>query len=155
MDIFEENTIYFAKMRADALIPRKEREDAGYDIYAAFDEDYIIIKPYSTGLVPTGIAWATSKEYYLQIEERSSTGKFGMKKNGGVFDSGYRGDITIELFNARKENLIISKLSEEELSQKYPQLVKESYFFFPASKAIAQGVVHRIPPKAWYTESLH
>lgn len=140
-----ENKIYFAKIKPNAIIPSKREEDAGYDFYACFEEDYILLEPSEIKLIPTGIAWATSKEYYLQIEERSSTGKFGMKKNGGVFDSGYRGDITIELFNARKENLIISKLSEEELSQKYPQLVKESYFFFPASKAIAQGVIHRIP----------
>lgn len=140
-----ENKIYFAKLKPNAIIPNKRDEDAGYDFYACFDEDYILFKPSEIKLIPTGIAWAASKEYYLQIEERSSTGKAGMKKNGGVFDSGYRGDITIELFNARIENLIISNLSEEELKAKYSHILKEPYFYFSTKKAIAQGVVHKLP----------
>lgn len=138
------NKIYFSKIKPNAIIPSKRAEDAGYDLYACFEEDYILLKPSEVKLIPTGVAWAASSEYYLQIEERSSTGKANMKKNGGVFDSGYRGDITIELFNARTENLIISNLSEEELKAKYPELIKP-YFFFSAKKAIAQGVVHRLP----------
>ncbi len=62
MDFFENpNTIYFAKLRGEALIPYKERENAGYDIYACLEDDVLIIPPYKNGLVPTGIAWACSE----------------------------------------------------------------------------------------------
>ena len=138
MDIFEENTIYFAKMRADALIPHKEREDAGYDIYAAFDEDYIIIKPYSTGLVPTGIAWASSEEYYMQFDERSSTGLKGLKISGGIIDSGYRGEFKVALFNANSKPLVLSPLFEKDIKEKLKENEKiEDFIFYSTSKAIA------------------
>ena len=38
-----ETTIKFAKVKPNAKIPTKREEDAGYDIYACFDEDYITI----------------------------------------------------------------------------------------------------------------
>ena len=36
-------TVKFAKIKPNAIIPTKRLEDAGYDIYPCFDEDYIII----------------------------------------------------------------------------------------------------------------
>ncbi len=140
--------IYFSKVKPQAIIPSKERENAGYDIYACFEEDYFEIPPHETRLVPTGIAWASSPEYYLQIEERGSTGSKGIKKSAGVVDSGYRGEIFIAITNVNEKTLLISKLSEEELSTNYPQvihtLVHKSYIVYPYTKAIAQGVVHRV-----------
>lgn len=140
--------IYFSKVKPNAIIPSKEKENAGYDIYACFKEDYMEIAPHETKLVPTGIAWASSEEYYLQIEERGSTGSKGIKKSAGVIDSGYRGEILIAINNATDKTLIISKLTEEELSTSYPQvihtLVHKNYFIYPYSKAIAQGIVHRV-----------
>ena len=54
------NDLVFAKVRPNAIIPSKEDENAGYDIYACFDEDYMVIPPHSTKLIPTGIASALS-----------------------------------------------------------------------------------------------
>lgn len=141
--------IYFAKTKPNAIIPTKLKEDAGYDLYACFEEDFLEIKPHETKLVPTGIAWASSPKYYLQIEERGSTGSKGIKKSGGVFDSGYRGEILIIVSNVNDKSIIISKLSEEELSTTYPQVIHtdihKSYILYPYTKAIAQGVVHIVP----------
>lgn len=136
------NTIYFAKLRGDALIPRKERENAGYDLYACLEEDFLIIPPYKTVLVPTGIAWACSEEFYMQIEERSSTGTKGIKKSSGVIDSGYRGEIKVPIFNANEIPLVFSNVGEEDVRRKYPHLDK--FLFYSTSKAIAQGVIHRV-----------
>ena len=38
--------VYFAKLKDDVKIPTKRSEDAGFDIFANFDVDYMIIKPY-------------------------------------------------------------------------------------------------------------
>ncbi len=142
------NKIYFAKTKEKAIIPSKRREDAGYDLYACFDEDFMMINPHETKLIPTGIAWASSPDYYLQIEERSSTGAKGIKKSAGVIDSGYRGEILVAISNINDKPLIISKLSENELSTSYPQVIHrdihKSYILYPYTKAIAQGVVHRV-----------
>src|SRR5690606_14169728 len=47
----------WAKVHPDAKIPTKRREDAGYDIYACFDEDELILKKLQPNFVPTGIAY--------------------------------------------------------------------------------------------------
>ena len=39
-------TVKFAKVRPTAKIPTKRDEDAGYDIYANFEEDYYINNAY-------------------------------------------------------------------------------------------------------------
>ncbi len=147
MDFFQNpNVIYFAKLRGEALIPRKERENAGYDIYACLTDDVLVVPPYKNTLVPTGIAWACSEQFYMQIEERSSTGVKGIKRNAGVIDSGYRGEIKIAIFNANDIPLVFSDIGEEDVRRKYPDLDK--FIFYSTSKAIAQGVIHRVEEMA-------
>ena len=144
-----ENEIYFAKIRESAIIPTKKGEDAGYDMYANFEEDYFLIKQGATRPVPTGIAVAFSPKYYAQVEERGSTGKIGLKKSGGVFDSGYRGEYLILLYNATGKPVVISKVAEEEM----PDLVevdgvtlkKGEFNVYPYSKAICQIVLQIVP----------
>ena len=136
------NQIYFAKLRGDAIIPKKERENAGYDIYATLEDDCLIIEPYKTKLVPTGIAWACSEEFYMQIEERSSTGTKGIKRSAGVVDSGYRGEIKIAIFNANDVPLVFSAYGEDEIRRRHPELGE--ILFYSTAKAIAQGVIHRV-----------
>lgn len=167
----KENELVFAKVRSDAIIPTKENENAGYDIYANFEEDFIVIPPNTTYLVPTGIASAMTKKWFLQVEERGSTGSKGIKKSAGVIDSGYRGEIFIAITNCNINDLIISKLTRKELIEKYCYydelcniyylkdknndrvIMKSSLFgtcdysaiIYPYSKAIAQLVVHEVP----------
>ncbi len=142
MEFFvENNKVYWAKTRADALIPTKKAENAGYDFYAAFDEEYIIIEPFHVGLLPTGISWASSEDYYLQLEERSSTGVKGMKICGGIIDSGYRGEIKVALYNANTFPIVLSLLGEDEIRKKIPD---REFMFYSTSKSIAQGIIHRV-----------
>ena len=136
--------IYFAKLNESAVLPNKRKEDAGYDLYACFDDDITVLAPFENKLIPTGIAWAASDKFYLQIEERSSTGSKGIKRNAGIVDSGYRGEIKVSIFNATGKTLVFSNLSEEEFKNKYPKLAKENYHFHSTQKAIAQGIVHKV-----------
>ena len=64
------NKIMFAKVRPDAKIPNKRREDMGYDIYANFKEDYMIIDPHNTVMIPTGIASCCDSDYGFILKER-------------------------------------------------------------------------------------
>ena len=140
---FKDNhSIYFAKRNDKAIIPTKELENAGYDIYPCFEEDFIEIKPFETKLIPTGISWACSSDYYMQIEERSSTGIKGIKKSAGVIDSGYRGEIKIAITNVNNKPLIISNLEENQLRNKYN--IFNDILFYNTHKAIAQGIIHKV-----------
>ena len=165
----KENDLYFAKVNPNAIIPTKEKENAGYDIYACFNKDFLVIPPHSTKLVPTGIASAISDKYYLGVAERGSTGKIGMKYSAGVIDSGYRGEIFIGLSNINDVPIVISKLTREELEENYGKIgygetiymTEEEYedliyledyeeydnltcIIYPYSKAIAQLIVHEV-----------
>ena len=161
------NDLVFAKVKPNAIIPTKEEENAGYDIYACFEDDFIIIPRFSTVLIPTGIAAAVSDKYYLQVHERGSTGSKGMKYGAGVIDSSYRGEIFVCINNVNERDIIISKLNEKDLIDEYSvededgdaMIIygKESYervyfvgddfdpIIYPYEKAIAQLVVHEVP----------
>lgn len=103
------DTIKFAKVRENAIIPSKNVENAGYDIYGIFEgnnDENRIVKPHTTKLIPTGIACALPSKYYFQVEERGSTGSKGIKKSAGVIDSGYRGEIFIAITNSTNNYLV-------------------------------------------------
>ena len=134
-----ETTIYWAKVRDTAIIPTKKDGDAGYDIYANFEQDYMILNPFETRLIPTGIATRLEDEYYFQIEERGSTGSKGIKKSAGVIDSSYSGEWFIAITNCNDKPLVISK--EENANE----FLSDDYIIYPYSKAIAQAVLHRVP----------
>ena len=102
-------TIKFAKVKESAVIPTKERENAGFDIYACWEgisKSDKIFKPHQTKNIPTGVACALPIDYYFQIEERGSTGSKGIKRSAGVVDSGFRGEIFVSITNANDRYLI-------------------------------------------------
>ena len=82
--------LYWAKVKEKAKIPCKREEDAGYDLYPCFEEDYLEIPVLHTKLVPLGIATAFDSDYVMILKERGSTGTKGMAQRSGVIDSGYR-----------------------------------------------------------------
>lgn len=126
------NKLYWAKVKPEAIIPTKDDENAGYDIYACFEEDYIVIPPHETRLIPTGVACAVSKDYYLQVQERGSTGSKGMKYGAGVIDSSYRGQIFICISNVNNESIIIGKEKNlDDLFDKYGKDNGGGYIYIP------------------------
>lgn len=159
--------VKFAKVRQNAKIPSKRDEDMGFDIYACFDEDYIVIEPHETKLIPTGIASSCSSDYGFLIFERGSTGSKGIARRCGVIDSGYRNEWFIGLTNTTRERLCITKLSDKDTRRRYiedgvncrtfaNELAKELHqeireseasrlTFYPYSKAIAQALVVPVP----------
>lgn len=147
--VIQDDKIYFAKLRPDAILPTKRLEDAGYDFYACFDDDFFMIEPFKTRPVPTGIASAFSSKFYLQVEERSSTGKIGIKKSSGVFDSGYRGEYFILTYNTNNKPFVITKIDESEIAELVningKDYKKEEVIFYPYKKAICQIVAHIVP----------
>ncbi len=140
MEQISDNSLYWAKIKEDAIIPTKKDEDAGYDIYACFDDDFICINPHETELIPTGIAAAVGEDYYLQVQERGSTGSKGIKYGAGVIDSGYRGEIFIALTNTNIIPVYIAKDDADFILYPYTECIR-----YPYAKAIAQIVVHQVP----------
>lgn len=139
-----EANVKFAKVRPDAKIPSKRDEDMGFDIYACFDEDYILINPHETKLIPTGIASVCDTGYGFVLRERGSTGSKGIALRAGVIDSGYRNEWFVGLTNTTNQKLFISKLSENEMCNTMGYTLyawNDCCFYYPYSKAIAQALV--------------
>ena len=77
-------SVKFAKVRPSAIIPTKREEDAGFDLYANFEDDYKVISPHETVMIPTGIACACDIDYCFILKERGSTGTKGIAQRCGV-----------------------------------------------------------------------
>lgn len=137
-----DNNIYFAKIKNNAKIPDKTNDNAGLDIYPCFEEDYMLIEPGETVLVPTGIASAIPENYYIQVEERGSSGSKGIKYSAGVIDSSYRGEWFLATTNTNSRPVIISKLDLAALPTSVKELIEKVFIIYPYEKALFQGVIH-------------
>lgn len=143
-----DTVIKFAKVKEDAIIPSKDDENAGYDIYACFDEEYLIIFPHETKMIPTGIASSCSPEYYFQLFERGSTGTKGMAQRCGVIDSGYRNEWFVPITNTTEKILVITRIKEEDILaivESVAEMSGEDCIIYPYTKAICQAVLLPVP----------
>ena len=122
------NKLYWAKVKPDAKIPQKRYEDAGYDLYPCFEEDYMVIEPHETKLVPLGVASAFDPEFVMILKERGSTGTKGIAQRSGVIDSGYRGEYMAPVTNLNTKRVVIKKQNVE---------YKEDAIIYPYEKAIS------------------
>ena len=136
------NKIYWAKVKEQAIIPTKREEDAGYDLYPCFEEDYIEIAPLTTRLVPLGVASAFDANYVLILKERGSSGTKGLAQRSGVIDSGYRGEYMAPVTNVNNKPIRIAK---NEVVDTWSDYEKEQILIYPYEKAICQGVLLVMP----------
>ena len=134
-------TVKFAKVRPTAVIPTKRDEDAGFDIYADFEDDFIIIDPHTTTLIPTGIASACDTDYCFILKERGSTGTKGIAQRCGVIDSGYRNEWFVPITNTTNKKIAIIKKDADYIFKRNTS----GYTIYPYEKAIAQALVVPVP----------
>ena len=134
-------TIKFAKVTENAKIPTKRVEDAGYDIYACFEEDYMVIKAHETKMIPTGIASVCDNDWCIVLKERGSTGSKGLGLRCGIIDSSYRGEYFVAITNHNDFDYAIVKEGKKVEEPFYSYGGKE----YPYTKAICQGLVIPVP----------
>lgn len=150
----KENEILWARVSENVKLPTKRDEDACYDIYAYFEEDYMIIYPHETKIIPTGLYIALNKKYKLELCERGSTGTKGIGQRSGQVDSGYRGVIGVPITNHNDGILIISKFVDEK--GKVDESATDKLVFknglkpygtiyYPYTKAITSGAIVEVP----------
>lgn len=130
-------TVKFARTKPDAIIPTKRIEDAGYDVYACFEEDYMIIPPHTTIMIPTGIASACDTDYCFVLKERGSTGTKGMAQRCGIIDSGYRNEWFVPITNTNNKSILIYKNEDVKTDG--------DYILYPYTKAICQVLIIPVP----------
>lgn len=134
--------LYWAKVRQNAIVPTKRDEDAGYDLYPCFDEDYIEIPSLETVLIPLGVASAFDSRYVLFLKERGSSGIKGLSIRAGVMDSGYRGEYLAPITNV---NLKPVRIIKKDCLDRMDDAEKETFIAYPYEKACMQGVLLEMP----------
>lgn len=146
--------VYFAKVNPNAKIPSKRIEDAGFDIYACFEDEYMVIAPHETKLIPTGIASVCSPDYCFVLKERGSTGTKGIAQRCGIIDSGYRNEWFVPITNTTNKWLGIYKetMTENELKEtvwwvrkRFENRLQFGIQCYPYEKAICQALLIPVP----------
>lgn len=136
-------TVKFAKVRPTAVMPTKRDEDAGFDIYANFEDDFMIIDPHTTVMIPTGIASVCDTDYCFILKERGSTGSKGIAQRCGVIDSGYRNEWFVPITNTTDKKIAIVKKDKD--ADYIFMRNTTGYTIYPYEKAISQALVIPVP----------
>lgn len=134
----KKDDVLFAKCKIGGVIPSKNEEDAGYDIYPCIDDD-VVIMPNETVMIPTGICSAFDDKYVFILKERGSTGTKGMGQRAGIIDSGFRGEWKVPVTNHNNMPLIISCGKNDNI------LNKDGNIIYPQNKAICQALLFDVP----------
>jgi len=89
------------------MLKRAKKSDAGYDLYSI---DEVKIDAYGQNLIGIGLCMAIPEGYYGQIQTRSSLAvDYRVTHEGGVIDSGYRGEVKVILHNMSDKPFEIEK----------------------------------------------
>ncbi len=96
------------KLNKDAKLPTHGHPgDASIDFYSI---DKVVFPPFGQQRVPTGVAVEIPEGHVGLIWDKSSISfNFGLKVMGGVIDAGFRGELVMNLFNTRNEEVVLEK----------------------------------------------
>lgn len=134
----DDNKIFWARDNETVKIPTKREEDAGWDIYANFEEDMWVIQPHTTVMIPTNLRSAFSPKWVAILKERGSTGTKGIAQRCGVIDSGFRNAWMIPITNTTDKPIVILKKDVEVEGL-------DEVVVYPYEKAIAQAIFVEVP----------
>lgn len=135
------------RLNENAIMPSKRDEDAGYDLYGIFEEDFFILKPGDIKMTSTGLSIEIPNNWVFYIAERGSTGSKGIARRCGVVDSGYRGEIFVPLNNTSNKQVIFYRYNDQRLDNflKENNLNKEEITLYPYSKGVGQAMLLYVP----------
>ena len=103
--------VEYARVRLDAYAPeRANPSDAGLDVFYSPTEalERIPLNPGESRIVPTGLRFGVPHGYMLEVKNRSSVAaKRSLIVGACVIDSGYDGEVFINLHNIGKQLQVI------------------------------------------------
>ncbi len=99
--------IEFSRTRTNAFDPQRANpSDAGLDVFYSPEQDNqaIAITPGESSVIPTGLRFGVPHGYMLEVKNRSSVAaKRSLIVGACVVDSGYDGEVFVNLHNIGKE----------------------------------------------------
>tara|TARA_R110000824_G_scaffold160957_1_gene335949 strand:- start:11096 stop:11557 length:462 start_codon:yes stop_codon:yes gene_type:complete len=102
----------YAKVRGTAFTPdRANPSDAGLDVFYSPENPHakIHMSPNTSRIIPTGLKFAIPHGYMLEVKNRSSiASKRHLLVGACVIDSGYEGEVFVNLHNVGVEGQVIA-----------------------------------------------
>lgn len=131
------------KIKEQAIVPSKRQEDAWYDLYWIYENDYKIFNPWDIFLISIWIAIEIPQNKVFYICERSSTWSKWIARRSWIIDSWYRWEIFVALNNTSNKTIVFYKQDDTKLDEflKENLLTRENVVLYPQSKAIAQAMI--------------
>ena len=103
--------IEYTRTRDTAHNPRRANpSDAGLDVFysATEPQELIAVHPGTSMLVPTGLRFGVPHGYMLEVKNRSSVAaKLNLVVGACVIDSGYDGEVFINVHNIGRDTRVI------------------------------------------------
>ncbi len=103
--------VEYAKVREVAFTPsRANPSDAGLDVHYSPEKPHskIYMGPNTSRIIPTGLKFAIPHGYMLEVKNRSSVAsKRQLLVGACVIDSGYEGEVFVNLHNVGVESQVI------------------------------------------------
>ncbi len=134
------------RVKKEAVLLSKRKEDAAYDIYGVFEQDYKLLNPWEIYMVPTWIVIQIPQDKVFYICERGSTWTKWLARRAWVVDSWYRWEIFVPINNTTYKPVVFYK-NEDGLDAFLEEnnLSKDNVTLYPQKKAIAQAMVLDVP----------
>jgi len=103
--------VEYTKTRESAHSPQRANpSDAGLDVFysATTTQELIAVHPNTSVLVPTGLRFGVPHGYMFEVKNRSSVAaKLNLVVGACVIDSGYDGEVFVNLHNIGRETRVI------------------------------------------------
>ena len=103
--------IEYTKTREEAHSPQRANpSDAGLDVFysATEPQEIISVHPNTSMLVPTGLRFGVPHGYMLEVKNRSSVAaKLNLVVGACVIDSGYDGEVFINVHNIGRDTRVV------------------------------------------------
>lgn len=123
------------KLSPTAKLPtRGHYNDAGLDIYA---DETVILQPGGQQIIKTGIKIAVPDGFVALVWDKGGLAKDGQHTIAGVIDSGYRGEIGINMVNLTSSPYTIKQ------GQKFAQILIQPVSLCEVSEQIIDDVTSR------------
>ena len=105
------NTLEIKLLSDNATMPKRDRLDAGYDIYSA---ETVILEPQEKLVIKTDVAVNIPEGYVGLLTSRSGvSSKTHLVIETGKIDAGYQGNLGINIKNDRQDFVIDSDVYQD------------------------------------------
>lgn len=137
------NTLEIKLLSENATMPKRDRLDAGYDIFAA---ETVILEPQEKAVIKTDVAVNIPEGYVGLLTSRSGvSSKTHLVIETGKIDAGYQGNLGINIKNDRQDDdaqsIFSRDIKGEKIFEEERKIYKRGTYQINKGDKLAQLVI--------------